>query len=216
MNITFTYFKTKRYYAIAMPFYLMILFLLLTSPIFAQNEYNRIFDIPVEVDEGRQLAFPWMGGLNNPQFSNADLNHDGTKDLFVFDRIGNSIFTFLQKGGAGEIDYEFSMAHQKNFPALEEWSLLVDFDCDGIEDIFTFFDDGIRIYKGRYEEEQMAFELAYDKLYFADENEEQQFIFVSNIDIPTMVDVDNDGDLDILPFNKVAAMWSISKIKHRI
>ncbi len=202
MHKIITYFKILLYYTIVMPLLFLVLFIGINKSAIAQSEFHPVFDIPVTVDEDRKLAFPWMGGLNNPQFSNVDLNNDGIDDLFVFDRAGQHIFTFLHKGGTDQVDYEFSTAHQQNFPSLSEWALLVDYNCDGIKDIFTYNDDGGSIYKGRYEGDQMAFELIYEKLQFENEEGERQFIFVSNIDIPAMIDVDSDGDMDILTFQQ--------------
>ena len=49
------------------------------------------------------LSSPWAGGLNACQFGRVDLNSDGVKDLVVFDRQGNRLSCFLNKGGHGEL-----------------------------------------------------------------------------------------------------------------
>ena len=41
------------------------------------------------------LKLALAGGLNQPQFSNIDLNGDGKLDLFVFDRTGYRASTYI-------------------------------------------------------------------------------------------------------------------------
>ena len=65
----------------------ILVFLMLSHFGFAQT-WRRNASVPVQV-ENYFLANPWMGGLNAPQFSNIDVNGDGVKDLFVFDRQGD-------------------------------------------------------------------------------------------------------------------------------
>ena len=51
----------------------------------AQEFYQH--DTTVKVFSGsRELSLAWCGGFNNPQFSEADINHDGKKDLVVFEK----------------------------------------------------------------------------------------------------------------------------------
>ncbi len=41
-----------------------------------------IFDYNIKVNQfGNTLKFPFAGGLNNPQFSAIDINHDELKDI---------------------------------------------------------------------------------------------------------------------------------------
>ncbi|MEZ4946563.1 MAG: T9SS type A sorting domain-containing protein [Cyclobacteriaceae bacterium] len=73
---------------------LYILFVLLPLHAFAQFTYVIDQSIPVE-EEGKILKMPWAGGLNSAQINTMDLNGDGTQDLVVFDRAANKISTFL-------------------------------------------------------------------------------------------------------------------------
>ena len=92
----------------------------------------------VEVYEGsQQLLFPWAGGMNFCQFSSIDLDLDGTEDLFVFDRSGNKILTFLNNGTANQVDYSLAPQYVSQFPPLHDWAILRDYNCDGKMDIFT-------------------------------------------------------------------------------
>src|SRR5690606_32328974 len=96
----------------------------------------RNYDIPVEV-AGELLPNPWAGGLNSCQFSEIDLDLDGVKDLFVFDRVGDRISTYLNKSTApGQIDYRYTREFQDAFPeGLRNWVFMRDFNCDGKEDL---------------------------------------------------------------------------------
>jgi len=73
--------------------------LLLAVTTLSQAQYGPDRDIPGMLG-ATTLRYPWAGGLNNPQFSNADLDHDGLQDLVVFDRTGNKLLTFRNNGGA--------------------------------------------------------------------------------------------------------------------
>jgi hypothetical protein len=50
-----------------------------------QQMFERMW-YPVKAN-GIDLKFPFAGGLNAPQFSQADLNRDGLQDLVVFERV---------------------------------------------------------------------------------------------------------------------------------
>lgn len=178
-------------------------FLLIISIVSIQNataqtlDFVRQNEVAVEVN-GKTLAYPWLGGFNNPQFSEADLNNDGILDLFVFDRASNAIIPLTHTGENGKDGYEYAPELEENFPELENWALLVDYNCDGIADLFTSNQNGIGIYKGSFNSSsQIEFQLVVEKLI----HDAVVEIFVSEFDIPAIVDVNNDGDLDILTFN---------------
>ena len=114
--------------------------------VFGQITYERNDSIPVKVS-GNWLKNAWAGGLNACQFSSIDLDLDGIKDLFVFDRATNKINTFLNSGTPNSIDYKHAPIYQSKFPVLHDWALLVDYNCDGKEDIFTYHIGTIAVYK---------------------------------------------------------------------
>ncbi len=179
-------------------FIFCLLFMSLLQNVAAQNlDFVRQNEVVVEVDN-HTLQYPWTGGFNNPQFSEADLNNDGIMDLFVFDRASNTSMTFVYTGSGGENGYEYAPELEENFPQLENWALLVDYNCDDIPDIFTSNQNGIRVYKGRYDDNsKIDFQFVIDKL----THDVVVEIFVSEFDIPAIIDVNNDGDMDILTFN---------------
>lgn len=151
---------------------------------------------------------PWVGGLNNPQFSEADLNNDGILDLVIFDRTGDRLLTFSNSGMANNVDYNYAPIFEKNFPKMDSWCLLLDFNCDNIEDIFTHTTLGTKVYKGYYNADNELCFTQYSKLLkFTGFTGSLLNIFITSIDIPAFVDVDNDNDIDILTFEATGGGW---------
>lgn len=175
---------------------------------YAQSYGQTSFSVNIN---GKNLSFPFTGGMNCPQFSEADFNQDGVADLFIFDRIGNKVLTFINKGTPNSIDYEYSPNFAQYFPTLNEWALLRDYDGDGIMDIFGYYDlgiaDGIMVYKGFYENKILKFKrfnfhgYKHNIIPFLPQvGQPLTNLYVSGQDIPDINDVDGDGDLDIVTF----------------
>ena len=83
-----------------------ILALLFALPVIGQVNLVYYDTIPVTLDGVAPLKNPWAGGLNSPQFSPIDLNGDGVKDLFVFERGYNGkVLTFINKGIINQLKY---------------------------------------------------------------------------------------------------------------
>ncbi len=192
---------------------LFIIPLFLMQIAFAQDlEY---FDVPVFRD-GSELKYPFAGGLNCPQFSQADLNNDGIEDIFIFDREGGFGLAFMSDGEGG---YTYDRRFADRLPRLREWVLLRDFNNDGAPDILTFSlqtTSSIRVFKGRWEGDELHF----DQMMWPDQGAQKQDVlhrynkvgnnvvksnlelYVFNVDYPAFYDVDGDGDLDLLTFEQ--------------
>jgi hypothetical protein len=171
---------------------------ILTS--FAQFGFERQMDVVVIKDEISQ-KFPWAGGMDYCQFSNIDLDFDGVEDLFVFDRTCNEVLTFIQQGGVGESDYIYAPEYESQFPLdVHDWALLVDYNCDGLKDLFTYSIGGGRVFLNvGNETDGNVFEIQVElmKTYIYGG---YSYMYLSSQDVPAIVDVDNDGDKDILGF----------------
>ncbi len=208
--------KFKKPFSTTPLAYFLAVFLFFGNKNFAQNAFFPT-SFPVEIN-GKNLKYPFAGGLNAPQFSTADLNKDGKPDLVVFDRIGNHLLTFLNKQTApgGSPNYEYAPEFALNFPILEDWALLRDFDNDGAADIFcsslpvqTF---EIQVFKGFYDGNVLKFKpfkfhypgcstCETDFIYYPDEIPGiWNNLSISSEDIPEFADMDSDGDIDILTF----------------
>ena len=82
--------------------------------------FERVDSVTITVG-GLQLDYPWAGGINAAQFSTIHLNNDTIEDLFIFDRTGNKVLTFVNNGiGSG---YVYAPEYESQFPALKSWAL---------------------------------------------------------------------------------------------
>lgn len=174
------------------------------------QDFNRLF--PTVKDGESVVPQPWLGGLNCPQPSAVDLNNDGRLDLYVFDRVGNVQLTFLASGTGGATTYTYAPEFASNFPPLENWVLLRDYNGDGIADIFAYSDipgiDGIMVWTGYYDAQNRLafrrynFRAPFNIIYYPLSGAGQVNLYVTKIDYPAVDDVDCDGDLDILTFSQ--------------
>jgi hypothetical protein len=156
------------------------------------------------------LKYPFAGGMDAPQFSQADLNRDGMPDVFIFDRQGNTAIPFVSTFNEGVFGYEIQWEVLEHLPALQNWALMLDFNGDGVEDLFASTNEpgiqGIDVYRGREEDDKIAFRKMtfdigdFDLLYFILDTGFTA-LYAAWIDIPAIADVDGDGDVDILSFD---------------
>jgi len=174
----------------------IIILIFCVQSLIAQPNFVRSTDINVQA-YGNTINYPWIGGLNNPQFSAADLDNDGIDDLVIFDRGGDNVVCLRNGGTPNTVDYSHAPQFEKNFPEMFSWALLRDYNCDGVMDIFTSAgSDGVAVYSGYYVNNSLHFELAYEKLTHDDELN----LYVPIYDVPAISDLDGDDDLDILTF----------------
>ncbi|WP_027003402.1 T9SS type A sorting domain-containing protein [Hugenholtzia roseola] len=192
--------------------FLISLFFILPKNIAAQNpdplpdlETERLWkfqdSIPILKANGEAYPMAWAGGLNAPQFSTLDLNGDGTEDLFVFDRTSRKITTFLARQNPNTQNWEWDYApdYAHFFPNGSDWYLLEDFNCDGKPDIFMAVPFGIAVYKNISTTQRLDFEL-FSPLLFTQGLTGRTNLDIDRTDIPALVDIDDDGDLDLLNF----------------
>ena len=152
---------------------------------------------PRMVVQGQELPNPWAGGLNAPQFSTVHLNDDAALDLVVFDRTNNKLSTFLADPAAKT--YRYAPEYEARFPKMENWMLLADYDGDGQKDLFTHTPQGIRVFRKAGSGTNWTWTLHKPVLRSWGFNGPINLLTVAT-DIPALVDLDDDGDLDILTF----------------
>lgn len=185
--------------------HIFILFCILCFKGMIAQPYFQWYDsIQVKIS-GNYIANPWAGGLNFVQVSDIDMNMDGIKDLFVFDRTGNKIRTFINQGTANTVDYKYDPSYEPKFPKLHDWALLVDYNCDGKDDIYSYTDvgGGIDIYKNistvstglQFQKVATQVKSIYNPPSGSPIN-----LYVSSVDVPALSDIDNDGDIDVVTF----------------
>jgi hypothetical protein len=168
----------------------------------AQFTYTLDTTINVKGHGNMPLASAWAGGLNSAQYNTMDLNGDGSDDLVLFDRSGRKVITFLNLSNR----YVYTPAYENLFPSeILNWMLLRDYDGDGRKDLFTGDVFGIRVFTnvttgdvpqwkhyrffispGNYSDALLSEGLS------GLINVQLQFD-----DLPSISDVDADGDLDI-------------------
>ncbi|UPT65596.1 MAG: VCBS repeat-containing protein [Sphingobacteriales bacterium JAD_PAG50586_3] len=196
---------TLEHISINMRIYLSLLFIALFSTLnYAQHAFIRNDTLKVSHDLGL-FKHAWAGGANFVQISEIDLNFDNKKDVFLFDRSGNRIMCFLNNGDLGQTSYAFAPYLTYNFPKLEYWALLRDYNGDGKEDIFTSSNGGIKVYQNiSTQSNGIQFTLVEPSI-LSNYQPNVLTLFVTPTDIPAIDDIDGDGDLDILTFSSIGS-----------
>lgn len=168
---------------------------------------QQIIPLEVPIAIGPQtVEYYNVGGLNNPQFSQTDLDNDGDLDLYVFDQAANVHLAFSWDGEK----YVYNKSLVVNFPDLNNWVYLIDYNQDGAADLFSFSDNpayvGIVVHKGFWQNGVLQFERqyfgSYEMLIYPNEMGNYVFVFTGPNDFPAITDIDNDGDIDILSFDQ--------------
>lgn len=158
------------------------------------------------IDNNDTLLNPWTGGFNSVQISKIDLNNDQIEDLFVFDRSCNKVITFLNENN----QFIYAPEYETKFPSdLKNWVLLRDYNGDGRKDIFSYVSGGIGVWKNNSNSNEISFTSqnfyqssinSYVAYLLSYQYNNDYNIYVVSSDIPSISDIDNDGDLDILNF----------------
>jgi hypothetical protein len=168
--------------------------------------FNRVDTIRV-VENGIQLQNPWAGGINFPAVNELDVNGDGRKDIFIYDKFNSKISVFLNNGSSNyKQAWNYSPDYAFKFPPINQWVLMYDYNCDGREDLFTLSPialSAMAVYRNDYAPGTgLQWTLVDDYL---DETYQtmRQNIFVSGVSLPGLSDVDGDGDMDIIGYNSL-------------
>lgn len=186
-----------------------ILSVLCAFTLSASSQYAK-YTNPQVIVNGQPLKNPWAGGLNSAIFNTIDLNGDGLKDLFVFDKQTGAPYrtffkmrTFLNAGTANQVDYIYAPDYESKFPKdMAYWALLEDYDCDGSEDIFTYSNaGGMMVYHNDYTASAgLSFSLVTSLVHSTYLGGSYANLYVSNANHPVLKDVNGDGDVDVLTF----------------
>lgn len=186
-----------------------LILLLLCANLFLLGLNAQQYDYyDVELLAENEISFPngQTGGLTAAQFNEIDINRDGTNDLLIFDRDGHVIIPLIYTDG----QYDYQPKYKSNFPKLKNWVRIRDVNLDGVEDIFCYNIEspinGAELWMGSDEGGELSFEKIkfnqgdYEILYF-ELGGSYYNIDISPADIPEFIDVDSDGDIDLLTFN---------------
>lgn len=184
---------------------LVILFTLASINLASFAQTNFAFEYntdPIVKIGSSPLKSPWSGGINYGQFSNIDYDFDGDQDLFVFDRSGDEILLFEQTAIAPNSSWEFVPNAHLLFPSDCRYRVaLLDYNGDGENDLFTYGIGGIKVYKNIGNSSiGLQWELS-KNLVETNYLGSLTNLYVSSSDIPAYVDVEGDGDIDVLTFH---------------
>lgn len=184
---------------------------------FSQTMYDVGFeywkDLKV-IANSASLANPWAGGLNNIQCGEIDLNMDGLNDLVLFDKHGNRLLPFIFHNATRTSPipwYELDISYKRYFPPINSIFQLNDFDNDNRPDIFTYTTGGILVYRNISNETGLAFERETFPYIRSLQGNVYTNLLVTNVDYPGIIDLDNDGDLDILTFWGLGSFMDLHK-----
>jgi len=180
----------------------LILGFVLQVGVALSQTYRSTNQIPVMDIQGDTLSNAWAGGLETPKYGTTDLNADGLLDLITFDDKGNRFVPYINEGFTDSISYRFAPEYYQVFEncECEEWAVMADANCDGLEDIFcrTFSSD-VTVYYQTQRDGNPSFELAIDELR-AISGRNNVILTIPSTDVPAIVDLDYDGDMDFLAF----------------
>src|SRR5690554_5514516 len=183
---------------------ILLCFFFLTFTQHANAQFGFIYNDSIIVKKGGDtLQFPWAGGLNHAQFSTIDVDFDGLDDLFIFDRSNNQIriFKTVEENGIKRYEYMHNARHL--FPEDVRYrAAMVDYNGDGKKDLFTVAVAGVKVYKNvGNSTDGLLWEIASERLESKYSSGNKSNLFVRTIDIPGYIDVDGDGDIDVLTFH---------------
>jgi hypothetical protein len=198
------------------PFYsLYLLPLLFFSQADAQSQkYSLWLGSTFLKANGDTMHNATAGGINQGQFSMTDLNLDGKKDIVIFERTGNRFSTFINHSQNGRVVYKYDPRYEGAFPQTTDWALMVDYNFDGKEDLYTYGGNvNVSLYRNISQNSDTI--ISFRQKTFLDDNLElspylQAFTFspfpqfdtsemISDFNnLPAIADIDNDGDMDYL------------------
>jgi hypothetical protein len=168
----------------------------------AQTNFAFEFDPSVPVKIGTDsLDNAWAGGINFAQFSELDFDLDGDKDLILFDRSCDRFIVFLKETVPSD-HYTYRYLMPNELPAeIRYRATFVDYDGDGQNDIFSYGIGGLKVYRNvSMDNGYLSFEVSKEVVLsnvYGDLNN----LYVTSADIPAFVDIEEDGDIDVLTFS---------------
>ncbi len=182
--------------------FFLFIYAISTNIVLGQIFVPRTFDVVGH--QGQVLQNPFSGGMDRPQFSEADMNNDGLLDMYVYDYTGKISEVYLNGGG----EWIYAPDYAKVFPELSYTVFLRDYDGDGAADLFAHSgSSGYLVYKGSFDNDTLRFQQLFLDSIDPYLRYEDSMGNVANIEMqpelyPSIADADDDGDLDIISIDQ--------------
>lgn len=161
-------------------------------PIFPPSYSQEIYGITVIDTSGHTLQHPFHGGFNLPRPQLIDIDGDQDLDLFLQELTGHLKF-FENTGTPTEPSFTWRSDRYRNLD-IGEWYRFVDLDQDGDYDLIgeTIF-SYLRLFRNDGSPTSPSFATPLDSLPDA----QGVPLFMDRQNIPTIIDLDCDGLLDL-------------------
>jgi hypothetical protein len=174
---------------------ILVLFFFSCSWASAQQTFS--FDQSKKIiHEGKEIPLPFAVGINASQYQRMDVNADGEEEWVVWDINARRVLVFETDGE--QFTYLPEMSYF--FPNdINGFLILADFDKDGKKDLFTSSPFGIKAYRNTSLAGAGFPQWTVAQNFLRLENGSN--LTANNLDIPMILDIDGDGDLDIASFN---------------
>jgi hypothetical protein len=188
---------------------ILLVSVLISTLSFGQSiSFEVVSDIEVRDMQGNKLELSGVGGINQPQLYNLDINNDGILDIFMFDRSGAKV-TSLIHDGKGNYTYhpEFDNIYPKRFST---WVVFKDYNADNLPDLWFYnpIDDETSLYRNitKAGDKHAMFEVADLELKFYNFGQpplDSNDVYCDLVNIPAIEDVDGDGDIDFMSLQNI-------------
>ncbi len=171
---------------------ILIGLLFISAGLFAQNLHQRFDGVSFTIN-GNNSVNPFNGGIEIPRYQFIDIDGDNDVDLFIFDR--DTTLNFYKNEGSPSVPLYRLYSTRYQGLNIRYWFKFADLDGDNDVDLFCGGDSQrVRYYKNTGSIANPTFQL---QLYGV-KTDVGDYMGSESASIPTIVDIDGDGDQDFL------------------